>query len=84
MNFLIWPMMPSFVCIATSGLMFVVKMETYALELPHIFNENGHFQKLSHLKDIYLLFLKIQIESVESQAEYILFQNRARHLEKRK
>ena len=36
MNFSIWPMMPSFVCITTSGLMFFVTMKTYELELPHI------------------------------------------------
>ena len=66
--------MPRFDCITTSGLMFVVTMETYELELLYSLNENAHFQKLfSFLTDTYLFYLKIQIKSVTSQAEIYSF-----------
>ena len=52
-----WPMMPSFVYIAISGLLFVVLIKTCKLELIYIPIENADFQKSYRLPD--LPFLKM-------------------------
>ena len=73
MIFLNWPMMPSFVYITISGLMFVASMKTYKLKLLYIFNEKADFQKLFYFTDTYLLSSKKQVKSLKSEAKIDFF-----------
>ena len=66
-------MMPSFVYITISGLMFVASMKTYQLKLLYILNEKTDFQKLFYFTDTYLFFAKMQVKSLKSQAKIDFF-----------
>ena len=76
-------MLPCYVDITISGLMFVAWMKTYKLKLLYILKEKADFQKLFDFADTYLLFSKMQIKSSKSQAEIDFFNGR-RHFYERK
>ena len=56
--FLSWPMMPSFVYITISGLMFVASIKTYKLKLLYILNEKADFQKHFFILQIHIYSLR--------------------------
>ena len=68
-------MMPSFVYITISGLMFVASMKTYELKLLFVFNDKADFQRLFYSLQIatYLLFSKMQVKLLKSQAKIDFF-----------
>ena len=69
--FLSWPMTPSFVYITIFGLMFVASVKTSKLKLLYNLNEKADFQKLFYFLQThnYLLFVKMQVKSLKSQAK---------------
>ena len=62
-------MMPSFVYITVSGLIFVASMKMYKLKILYFLNEKADFQKVLYFMVTYLLFSKMQVESLKSQAK---------------
>ena len=68
-------MMPSFVYITISGLMFIASMKTYQFKLLCILNEKADFQKKFYFTDTYLLVAKMQVKCLKSQAKVDFFPN---------
>ena len=53
--------------------MFVASIKTYKLQLLYILSEKAEFQKLFYFTDTYLLFAKMQVKSLKSQAKIDFF-----------
>ena len=67
-------MVPSFVYITISGLIFVASMIAYKLKLLNILNEKVNNQKpFFYITDRYLFFSKMQKKSLKSRAEIDFF-----------
>ena len=69
MIFQSWPMMPSFVYITIAGLMFCDIDENIQIKINIYPQREVDFQKLFNFTDKYILFSKIQINCLKSQAE---------------
>ena len=77
MSFYSWPVMPSFVYITISGLMFVASIKTYKLKLLYVYPQiEGRFSKtFFYFTDTYLRFSKCKLNLENLKLKLKFFQN---------